>query len=96
MRNHIDKMLGTLLLDAVFNAYWKEERKKILRWVFMPFVLHFLFANIYYLTQLMDDIDQDYGLFQDLCRLVADKGSCTAPASQEIIFRWLFFTTLCH
>mmetsp|Transcript_22870 Transcript_22870/g.30478 ORF Transcript_22870/g.30478 Transcript_22870/m.30478 type:complete len:319 (+) Transcript_22870:261-1217(+) len=96
MRNNIDKMLGTLLLDAIFNAYWYEQKKKILRWVFMPFVFHFTIANIYYLTMMMEDIPKRLGLFQNFCQVFASEESCAGYGKIEQALRLLFFMTSIH
>ena len=67
MRVNIDKLLGTVFLDAIFVAYWEDQRRKILRSVFLPFMIHFTIANIYYTTMLMEGVPAELKAFNDLC-----------------------------
>ena len=64
MRVNIDKLLGTVFLVV---AYWEDQRRKILRSVFLPFIIHFTIANIYYTTMLMEGVPAELKVFNDLC-----------------------------
>ena len=43
---------GSVLLDAIFIHFWKEEKSKIIRRAFLPFLMFFIVAHIYYIMFL--------------------------------------------
>ena len=48
----IQQTKGTVLINAIFKAFWKEEQRQIIRRSFVPFLTFFIIVNIYY-TQCM-------------------------------------------
>ena len=46
---NMQEMRGSVLLDAIFEAFWDDEKKQIYRRGFIPFILYFFVANFYYL-----------------------------------------------
>ena len=48
IRENLDRLQGSLLLNAIFQAFWQEQRQVIFRSAFLPFFIFFLTANFYY------------------------------------------------
>ena len=52
VKTNMEWLQGSLLLDAIFTYYWMEERGKIMRRAFLPFLTFFIVAHIYYIIFL--------------------------------------------
>ena len=48
IRENLERLQGSLLLNAIFQAFWQEQRQVIFRSAFLPFFIFFLTANFYY------------------------------------------------
>lgn len=46
-RDNLKVLQGSLLI-AFFDEFWKDQNKKIRKFIFIPFVMYFLVANLYY------------------------------------------------
>lgn len=47
-RLYLDKLHGSLLLDAIFNSFWSHQQKLILKYAFFPYLAYFTIVNFYY------------------------------------------------
>ena len=85
----------SLLLDAIFDAFWEEQRKQILKVGFLPFIAFFFTANFYY-TQCLFASNEDAtrSIWYVICvNFGGDEDSCAIQEKLEPVF-WIIFLVL--
>ena len=77
MSANLTRLQGSLFIDAVFDGFWEEQRAAILYFAFLPFLMFFGVANIYYMQCLFPDESIELSVWYQLCMVFGgDEDSC--------------------
>lgn len=77
IRGNLTRLQDSILLDAIFQSFWEEQRKKIYKFGFIPFILFFIVANFYYSQCLFaSDDDAERSIWFIICKSFIDEDSC--------------------
>ena len=77
MSDKLPRLQGSLFIDAVFDGFWEEQKTVIFRFAFLPFLLFFIVANIYYTQCLFPDESIELSVWYQLCMVFGgDEDSC--------------------
>ena len=55
------------MLDALFSTFWQKQKQEITNFVFMPFLIFLIVANVYY-TQCMFGTSIPQGIWPWFCQ----------------------------
>lgn len=53
LRNNIEVLKSTVLLDIIFATFWPEQQRLILRFCFYPWLFYFVVAQTYFIEFMM-------------------------------------------
>ena len=95
IRENLTSLQYSVLLDAIFEAFWEDQRKLIFKYSFLPFLIFFFVANFYYSQCLFaSEIDAERSIWFQICRNFAvDEDVCQIQDSIEPIV-WVLFLAL--
>lgn len=93
LRQNLQKLNDTLLLDVIFEAFWKEQQLLILRYCFFPYCIFFTVGQLYYLDVMLQNVvefDAGSEKIFECGIIIPDSVSCETWETYELIMRVLF------
>ena len=95
-QNNLEKMQDSMLLNAIFTAFWTHQQRQILIYAFVPYLIYFAVANFYYYQCLLAGVSNEpLGLWSDFCRFFAsDDEQCDETNGFEPVFRVLLMLSI--
>lgn len=77
IRGNHTRLQDSLLLDAIFSAFWEEQRKLVLMFGFIPFICFFIVANFYYSQCLFgSERDAKRSMWFSACKMFFAEDDC--------------------
>ena len=55
-RHNLEKLRGQLLIDVIFQTFWRDQQARILWYCFLPYCIYFVFAQTYYLDLMQQNV----------------------------------------
>ena len=49
---NLEKLTGSPLLDVIFNSFWSEQQRLIVKYCFVPFLIYLL-VSLFYHTEFL-------------------------------------------
>ena len=101
IKPQMQMLQGSVLLDAIFMHFWREEKKLITWRAFIPFLTYFILANFYYMQCMYRDDEPVEGIWEDIQWYYIHFGNNENPnwTNGTIYNEWriekVFFLLLC-
>ena len=88
----IEKLQGSLLLDAVFTSFWKKKKSEIMRYIFYPYIFYFFVAIFYYYECLLIGVGRSVGIVREICPFIYPDSidDCEVGETIEPYVRYIF------
>ena len=99
LRRNFDKLSSCTLLDVVFEAFWIEQQRLILRYCFFPFLAFFFTGQIYYLEFMLEDVmnlEEDAEKTFECGFFWRGSLDCSTWVVLEALFRWVLLVLNLH